>query len=195
MHAHGPWQILKSHDVYRDAWLHVRKDDVLRPDGKPGTHSAVFLRPGVSVLALGADRQVFLTEEFHYAVGRVTLEVVSGGREADELPLVAARRELEEELGIQADEWTALGTIDPFTTMLNGPADLFLARGLHFGETRLDATEQIRCVSVDFLEAVQMVQDGRITHAPSCTLILKVALWLQQHDPKVVQGMFPLPGI
>jgi 8-oxo-dGTP pyrophosphatase MutT (NUDIX family) len=177
---HGPWQILKSHDVYRDAWMHVRKDDVIRPDGKPGTHGAVFLNPGVSVLPLDADKRVYLTEEFHYAVGRLTIEVVSGGCEPDEPSLQAARRELEEELGIQADEWVSLGSIDPFTTMLNAPADLFLARGLRFGVSRQDATEEIRCLTVSFDQAVQMVMDSRITHAPSCTVILKAAIWMQQ---------------
>ena len=39
MQEHGPWQIVQSHDVYRDPWTVVRKDDVIRPDGQPGTHT------------------------------------------------------------------------------------------------------------------------------------------------------------
>ena len=118
MQRHGPWQIVRSHAIYKDAWLEVRKDDVIRPDGAPGTHGVVLLKPGVSVLALDEDRRVYLTDEFHYGVGRRTIEVVSGGREPDEEPLVAARRELEEELGIIAEDWLPLGSFDPFTTML-----------------------------------------------------------------------------
>jgi ADP-ribose pyrophosphatase len=178
MQQHGPWQIIRSHEIYRDAWLEVRKDEVIRPDGVPGTHGVVVLKPGVSVLALDDDHQVYLTDEFHYGVGRQTIEVVSGGREPDESPLDAARRELEEELGITAEEWTALGSFDPFTTMLSAPAELFLARRLTFGETRQEATENIRCVQVAFDEAVAMAMDGRITHGPSCVVILKAARFL-----------------
>jgi ADP-ribose pyrophosphatase len=175
MQQHGPWQILRRHEVYQDAWLEVRKDDVIRPDGAPGTHSVVFIKPGVSVLALDDENHAYLTDEFHYGVGRQTLEVVSGGRETDEPPLAAARRELEEELGITAEEWTPLGSFDPFTTMLCAPAELFLARRLKFGKTRQEGTENIRCVKVAFSEAIAMVMDGRMTHGPSCVVILKAA--------------------
>src|SRR5262245_51679524 len=178
MQQHGPWQIIRSHEIYRDAWLEVRKDEVIRPDGAAATHGVVLLKPGVSVLALDDDLQVYLTDEFHYGVGRQTIEVVSGGREPDESPLDAARRELEEELGITADEWIALGSFDPFTTMLSAPAELFLARRLKFGETRQEGTENIRCVKVGFEEAVAMAVDGRITHGPSCVVILKAARFL-----------------
>ena len=81
--AHGPWKILNTTEVYADPWLKVRKDDVIRPDGNPGTHSVVTIKHGVCVLAY-QDDTIYLTKEFHYAVGRVTLEAVSGGREADE---------------------------------------------------------------------------------------------------------------
>src|SRR6516162_8679399 len=133
MRQHGPWQIVRSHAIYKDNWLEVRKDDVIRPDGASGTHGVVFLKPGVSVLALDDEQRVYLTDEFHYGVGRRTIEVVSGGREPHEDPLDAARRELAEELGIAAAEWIALGYFDPFTTMLCAPAELFLARQLNFG--------------------------------------------------------------
>jgi ADP-ribose pyrophosphatase len=180
MQQHGPWQILRSHQIYKDAWLDVRKDDVIRPDGAPGTHGVVVLAPGVSVLALDDENRVYLTDEFHYAVGRRTLEVVSGGCDPGEEPLEAARRELEEELGIVAREWIELGSFDPFTTMLCAPATLFLARNLQFGASRQEGTENIRCVTVSFDEAIAMVMDGRITHGPSCVVILKAARFLDQ---------------
>ena len=83
---HGPLLIQRSTTVYQDPWLHVRRDEVIRPDGQPGTHSIVTIKPGVCVIAI-QDDVVYLTEEFHYAVGRITLEGVSGGRDHDETPL------------------------------------------------------------------------------------------------------------
>ena len=136
MKQHGPWQIVDSSEVYRDPWLSVRKDDVIRPDGKPGTHSVVDLKPGVTVLAVDDDGNVYLTEEFHYAVGRVTIEAVSGGIEVDESPLQTAQRELREELGIVTEEWIDLGVVDPFTSGVVSPTRIYLARGLQFVEHR-----------------------------------------------------------
>ena len=175
---HGPWQIVQSNQVYKDAWIEVRKDDVIRPDGKPGTHSVVVIRPGVSVLLLDDAGFVYLTEEFHYGVGRVTLEVVSGGLDDGEAPLAGAQREAQEELGITAREWIPLGSFDPFTTMLNSPATLFLARGLSHGASSPEGTERIRCVRLPFDEALAMAMDGRISHGPSCAVILKTKILL-----------------
>lgn len=170
---HGPWTIETTRDVYADPWLSVRCDKVTRPDGKPGTHSVVTIKPGVSVLACDSERHVYLTDEFHYAIGRNSLEVVSGGIDEGETPEEAARRELREELGIEAETLTPLGTVDPFTSSLVSPTKLFLATKLRFGPSDPEGTEQIRMVKVPLSEAVQMALDSRITHAPSCVVILK----------------------
>ena len=50
---------------YRDAWIAFRKDNVVRLVGKPGTHSVVTIKPGVTVFAVDDDRNTYLTEEFH----------------------------------------------------------------------------------------------------------------------------------
>src|SRR6056297_861698 len=138
---HGPWKILKSTQVYSDPWMQVQKDDVIRPDGALGTHSVARIKAGVCVLAW-QDDQVYLTEEFHYGVGRVTLEAVSGGRESDERPLDCAQRELAEELGIVAATWKPLSTVDPFTASVVSPTNLFLATDLTFQDSAPEGTEK-----------------------------------------------------
>ena len=173
---HGPWTILKSHDIYQDPWISVRKDDVLRPDGKPGIHSVIRLKPGVTVLAKDESGFVYLTEEFHYAVGRATLEAVSGGIDPGEDALTTARRELREELGIEAKTWRDLGSVDPFTTNIVSPTRLFLATDLAFVEDQPEGTEQIHKVRIKFEEAVAMVLEGKITHAPTGLVLLKTRL-------------------
>jgi ADP-ribose pyrophosphatase len=175
MKEHGPWKIRATRAIHRDPWVTVTQDDVIRPDGNPGTYTVVRVLFGVSVLAVDADGHAHLTEEFRYAIGRQSLEVASGGCDVGEEPLATAQRELREELGIEASEWTHLGFVDPFTSMLLSPTHLFLARGLRFGAPRHEGTEQIRRVRLPLAEAVAAVMDGRITHAPSCVLILKAA--------------------
>ncbi|MEZ6061506.1 MAG: NUDIX hydrolase [Planctomycetaceae bacterium] len=177
---HGPWRVLKTSDVYSDPWMHVTKDDVVRPDGKHGTYSVLRLKPGVCVLAV-QDDSVYLTEEFHYAVGRVTLEAVSGGRDDDEPAIECAKRELQEELGVQAGTWTELGVVDPFTASVVSPTALFVATDLTFGQPAQEGTEQIRCVRLSVKETYDAVRTGRITHAPSCIAILRY--WIDRLQP------------
>ena len=179
MRQHGPWTVLNSQSVYRDPWMEFIRDEVIRPDGEPGSYCYVKILQGISVLAVDDQKVACLTREFHYAVGRDTLEVVSGGINAGETPESAALRELKEELGISAIELQDLGIVDPFTSMLHSPTRLFLAQGLTFGEHHQEGTENVQMVRIPFEEAVAAVFDGRITHAPSCVAILKARDLLQ----------------
>ena len=173
MKQHGPWQINESREVYRDPWVRLQRDEVVRPDGQPGTYVVVNLKPGVSVVAVDDENNVYLTEEFHYGVGRVTLECVSGGIEPGEDALLTAQRELREEIGIHAESWTDLGTCDPFTANVVSPTRLFLARQITVGESAPEGTELIRSVKLPLSEAVDKVISSEITHAPSALAVLK----------------------
>jgi ADP-ribose pyrophosphatase len=175
MREHGPWTIRSTREVYRDPWVSLKVDDVTRPDGQPGTFAVVGVKPGVCVIAVDDGGVAHLTEEFRYAVGRPSVEGVSGGVEDGEDPLAAAERELREELGIQAAQWTPLGSVDPVTSMVQCPVRLYLARGLTFGPPRREGTEQVKEVRMPLSAAVLAVSDGRITHAPSCVAILQAA--------------------
>ena len=159
--------IVARSEVYRDAWIRLDCDDVIRPDGAPGTHCILHLKPGVSVLPIDEQGVVYLTEEFHYAVGRDTVEVVSGGIEPGED-------------AIQTGPFASCGkswgfrpangrtwACGPFTSIVVSPTRLFLVRELTFGATALEGTEHIRR-AVPLAEAVQMVLDSRITHGPRC---------------------------
>ncbi|MGN6545138.1 MAG: NUDIX domain-containing protein [Aureliella sp.] len=174
MRRHGPWTITQSAKIYEDSWLRLDLDQVIRPDGLPGTYTTVQLKPGVTVIALDEQQNVHLTSEFHYAVGRVTLEGVSGGIEPHEPPLVCAKRELVEELGIIASQWTHLGAVDPFTGSIRSPVDLYLAEQLAFTDASPEGSELIERVSMPLAEAIEHVMDNRITHAPSCVALLKI---------------------
>ena len=63
--------------------------------------------------------------------------------------------------------------IDPFTSLIDSPAHLYLARGLRFVDAAPEATEIIRVVTVPLADAARMVMASEITHGPSCVLILK----------------------
>lgn len=181
----GPWIINRTEIKYKNPWIEVREDQVTRPDGKPGIFGVVGMKGGVSVLPLDEQGFVYLTCEFHYAIERESIEVVSGGRDNEnEEFLETAKRELKEELGIIAKEWVPLGVVNPFTTVVHSPSHLFLARKLEFQKSEQEGTEIIDLVKVHFNEAVEMVMKSEITHGPSCVLILKTHLCLQDSKNK-----------
>jgi 8-oxo-dGTP pyrophosphatase MutT (NUDIX family) len=173
MGAHGPWIIAERMEKYNSEFLTLREDRVQKPDGSCGTYATVALKPGVAVLPLDSHGHVHLTRQFRYAVGRDTVEVPSGGLEAGEEPLAGGKRELRQELGIQAGDWRAMGSVDIDTSIVHCTVHLFVARDLRFTHVDQDSTELIRPLKISFEKAVAMVKNSQITHAPSCVLILK----------------------
>ena len=172
MQSHGPWKIKKTNEIYRDSFVEVFCDDVIRPDGLDGQHVVVTLKPGVCVLAIDSKWNLHLTDEFHYGIGRDSLEAVSGGIEPGENPDDTAKRELVEELGLEASDWEFLTTVDPFTTVLTSPTRLYFATGLTEVESAPEGTELIEHRIFSCEECYQKVLSGEITHTPTCILVL-----------------------
>ncbi len=175
----GPWRIVGTKIVYRNPWIKVREDKVIRPDSKNGIFGVVELREGVSVIPLDTRGNVYLTQEYHYAVERITIEAISGGINKGENKLKAAQRELKEETGFTAKKWTYLGVIDPFTSMCVSPNHIYLAEQLIGGRARREGTETMKITKIPYQKALEMVMKSKITHGASCVALLKIYLTLK----------------
>lgn len=174
----GPWTVEESTLKYKNEFFEVYEDEVTRPDGEPGTYSTVRIKQGVSVVAVDGDGNTYLTRQFRYVLGAESVEAICGAVEEDESPLDAARREAREEAGILADDWLEIGYVDMDTSIVGCRSTLFLARSLKLVEPSPEGVETLSAVKVQLAEAVRMVMDGRITHSPSCALILKAHVML-----------------
>ncbi len=172
---YGPWQVQGTTTLFENDFFKVREDKVLKPNGQPGKYATVKMIKGVAILPIDEEGQVHLVSQFRYAIGQDSVETISGGIEDGEEPLEAAKREAREELGIVADEYISMGHMNIDTSMINGPVHLFVAKGILFTETERESTENISRIKVSLDEAIRMVMESRITHGPSCTLILKAA--------------------
>ncbi|NNH06636.1 NUDIX hydrolase [Cellulomonas fimi] len=180
---HRGWTTTGSRVVYENPWIRVREDAVVRPDGSPGVYGVVELRqPAVFVVALTDDDEVVLVSQRRYTTGEVSVEVPAGGTDGED-PLVAARRELAEETGLVAREWTEVGRMDALNGIAAAPEHVFVARGLSAvaGDvgTHGQAEEGIDAVrTVPFAEVLRMVADGTIRDGETVAALAYAALHL-----------------
>jgi ADP-ribose pyrophosphatase len=176
MKRNGHWEIKSSEVKYRNDWISVREDEILRPSGATDKFNVVTMTPGVTALALDHEGFAYLIREHRYAIERYSVEASSGGIEPGESPLQAAKRELKEETGLSSSKWTDLGAVDPFTAIIDSRDHMFLAEDVLQGERNLEADERIEVVKIPFEAAVEMVVSGEITHGASAVAILKTKI-------------------
>lgn len=160
---------LASREVYRNPWLRVREDEVLRSNGEHGIYGVVDKDDCAVILPIESGR-IWLVEQFRYTIQERALELPQGGWEMQvENPEELARAELKEELGLEAKEMTYLGTLWIAYGFVNQKQHVFLAAGLTLTEKDPDPEEhdlRAHCVSVEEFE--QMMLGGVIRD--SCTL-------------------------
>ncbi len=174
------WETLRSRVVYANAWLSVREDDVRRPDGSTGVYGVVDTHtPAVYVVALTEADEVVLVTQARYPTAEVSVECPAGATDG-EAPEAAARRELQEETGLQAASWTALGTLRSMNGICSEHQHVFLARGLTRAAPGPSAPEEgigeVRAVPWE--AALAMVRDGSIVDGQTASSLLLAALAL-----------------
>ncbi len=179
----SPWHTLSAREVYRNPWLHVTEYSVVRPDGTPGIYGVVDPGPNVTVLALDDAESVYLVGEWLYPLGRFDWHLPTGKVEDGEDPLSAARRELAEEAGLHANEWTPLGSYPLSGGILTQVSYAYLARKLTHVAARPEGTEQIERRLLPLRDAVNCCLRGDICSASAVLAIWRAWFLLKGTQP------------
>ena len=164
---------LSSREVYRNPWLSVREDQILRSNGKPGIYGVVDKEDCAIIIPLdftGEEGRVWLVEQFRYPVQKRCLELPQGGWEMGDIdPEELARGELKEELGLEAAQMVYLGTVWIAYGFTNQKQHVFVATGLTPTEKEPDPEEHdLEVHSFTIPEFEQRMLDGTIQDC--CTL-------------------------
>lgn len=163
---------LSSHEIYRNPWMRLREDQILRSNGQQGIYGVVEKDDAAIILPIDNGR-VWLVEQFRYTIQERAIELPQGGWEMEvEFPEELARGELKEELGLQAADMTYLGWLWIAYGFTRQKHHVFLATGLTATDKEPDPEEHdltVHCVPVEEFE--QMMLTGVVRD--NCT----VAAW------------------
>jgi 8-oxo-dGTP pyrophosphatase MutT (NUDIX family) len=179
----GPWQITGTREVYKNPWIRVREDQVIRPNGSAGIYGVVELTPAVGVVAIDSAGRVLLVGQYRYTTDVYSWEVVTGYAGADEEPLLGAQRELREETGFAAARWTPLGICQISNSVTDQIGFLYLAEDLTAGPAAPDETEEIALRKVPLASALAMAQRSDIVQAFSLAGLYRAwHTWQNRHQ-------------
>jgi len=154
---------------------------VLNPNGGKGIYGKVhFKNLAIGVLPLDEEGYTYLVGQYRFTLEAYSWEIPEGGGDPGEEPVEAAQRELLEETGLVASEWTHILDMHLSNSVSDERSYVFLARKLEQREAKPEETEQLIVRRVHFEEAYQMVGRGEITDSMAVAGILKVKLMLLQ---------------
>lgn len=172
----GPWRRLSSERVYETPWISVYHETVVTPAGTDGIYGVVhFKNTAVGVVPLDEDNNIWLVGQTRYTLNEYTWEIPAGGCPRGEDSLIAAQRELQEEVGLTAQRWEKILDLQLSNSVTDEVGTIYLARELSVTPQSLDVTEDIEVRKLPLDEAIGMVDRGEITDVLSVAALLKLA--------------------
>jgi 8-oxo-dGTP pyrophosphatase MutT (NUDIX family) len=175
----NPWQIIAQKSIYDNKWISVTEYDVINPSGGKGIYGKVhFKNIAIGILPLDEDLNTWLVGQYRFPLEQYSWEIPEGGGPLHIDPLESAKRELLEETGLVAEEWTKLMDFHLSNSVSDEHGTIFLARKLSQQQAEPEETEDLAIKKVPFEEAYRMVEDGTITDSMAVAAILKVKLMM-----------------
>ncbi|MFB0619100.1 NUDIX domain-containing protein [Streptomyces sp. AGS-58] len=184
-----------SRQVYRNSWMSVREDDILRPDGSTGRYGVVD-KPDYALVIPRQDGRLHLVEQYRYPVQGRYWEFPQGSWPEDHqgaAPLDLARAELREETGLRAARMTYLGRVHVAYGYASQGCHVFLAEELAQGEPEREPSEEdMRQRWADAGEWRALLRSGRITDAATLAAYTLLRLH-EENQPDAASGETPHP--
>ena len=169
-----PWTVKSVTRAFENDWMVIDTYAVIHPGGAAGTYGVMRPRRlAVGVLPIEADGSVHLVGQWRFPLGRYSWEMPEGGADPGEPALECARRELEEETGLQAGSFIPVLEMDMSNSLSDERAVIFLATGLRPGKAQPEATEVLRHRRAHFMDALARAVDGRIRDSMTVAALLR----------------------
>ena len=161
---------------YRGSLFNVRVDTIHRMNNTSITREVVEHGDVVAIVPIDSEGNIFMVRQHRTPASRALLEIPAGGIESGEVPSVAAQRELQEEVGMAADELEQISGFYVSPGYCTEFVHLFLARSLSEKKLEADDDEDIEVVKMPLSEALKLACSGEIKDSKSITGILLMAM-------------------
>lgn len=164
---------ISSKNVYDGVLLHVLRDEVLLPDGKNAIREMIVHNGAVCVVPIDENDNVYLVRQYRYPFGTTMLEIPAGKIDKGESPIDAARRELEEEIGMVADSLVHIGDFYPTVAYSTENIHMYVARGLRKTTQRLDDDEFLNIEIMSMQALKEDIMQGKVCDGKTIAAVLK----------------------
>jgi 8-oxo-dGTP pyrophosphatase MutT (NUDIX family) len=160
------WRTIGSRALFEHPLLQAEVRRLVAPDGHERDALALVAPDWVNIVAVTAADEIVLVRQWRFALAAWTLEIPGGMVDPGEQPQEAAARELLEETGYRARNWSLLGAVHPNPAIFTNSCPTYLARDLdRVGDPVGDGEEELEVVLMPRREVPQAIRRGEISHA------------------------------
>ncbi len=160
-------ETISSRSIYKGRIVTLRVDTVRTVDGGQTSREIIEHADCVAIIAIDADDNILLVNQFRKAVEKELLEIPAGGMEPGEDPVTTVRREMQEETGYLPRKVERLGGFYSGPGYLTEYLHLYLATDLVPSQLFAEDTEGIRLVRVPLHQIPELIASGRICDSKS----------------------------
>ena len=179
MEERGPWKTLNVEERYATPWISVSHHDVIDPSGTPGIYGVVhFKNIAVGIVPLDEELNTWIVGQYRYPIRAYSWEIPEGGGKRGVPAIESAKRELREEVGIEAQQWTEILHMDLSNSASDEEAIIYVAQGLTFHAPEPDHNEELVMRKLPFAELYAMVMRGEVRDSLTVAAVMKVQLLL-----------------
>ncbi len=175
-----PFTRLDREVLVDNEWHRYCRDRYVQNDGSEGVYYYVDMAGSCAVIPHFDDGTTMLVEVERYLLGRRLWEFPIGGMHPGDDPLATAQRELQEEAGLTATQWTALGHFAPYKGVSNELCHFFLARDLTVVGQSLEPSERITAHRLPLPEARRRLVDQECGDGQSLAGLMLLERWLHR---------------
>ncbi len=173
----NPWKTKSIKTTYDNNWIEVEHHEIINPNGNDGIYGKVhFKNLAIGIIPLDENNNTWLVGQYRYPINKYSWEIPEGGGKLGVAPIESAKRELLEECGLEAAEWTEILQMHLSNSVSDELAIIYVAKNLTQKQAEPEDTEQLQLKKLPFLEAFEMVMNGTITDSMSVAAIMKLKL-------------------
>lgn len=165
-------KLKSSEEIYKGRVFTVKKDIVELPGGEEATREVVVHNGGVGVIAITDDGKIPMVRQYRKGIEMVSLEIPAGKLEAGEKPEVCGKRELLEETGYIAKDFSILSRFAVTPAYCSEIIYVYRAEGLLKAEQKLDEDEYLNVEFYTLEELYKMVLEGEIIDSKTIIAIM-----------------------
>lgn len=172
---------LSSQLIYDGRAVKLRVDTVQMASGRKTTREIVEHGDCVAIIAIDANDNVLLVNQFRQSVEKELLEIPAGGIEPGENAVATVRRELREETGYLPGKVERLGGFYSTPGYCTEYLYLYLATDLTTSPLHAEDTENIRLIRVPISQISSLITSGSICDAKSIAGLLTYLEYQKTH--------------